>query len=238
MKKQLTLILISLLIITVCLFSACSSDPYNESIFPSDQPTDDSSANQNTQNSYEQAIRELENKLVELQQNQYISDAEYEKELGKLLQQLEALRAEAESKPDTDTQKPPETSNTPSSSPSDARFLYSVSNGKATITGYTGSESYLVIPSSIDGYEVFAIGESAFSSTSLRTVIITNGISRIDWFAFLNCTNLQSVTVPKSVQSIGYSAFNPSSDSLTIYCHSGSFAQSYAQSYGLTYAII
>ncbi|MCD7797490.1 MAG: leucine-rich repeat domain-containing protein [Clostridiales bacterium] len=41
-------------------------------------------------------------------------------------------------------------------------YEYTVSNGTAEITGYTGLETELTIPSTIDGYTVTSIGEDAF----------------------------------------------------------------------------
>ena len=95
-----------------------------------------------------------------------------------------------------------------------------------------------MIPSEIDGYPVIAIGDSAFSSQTLKSVIVSNGIEKLDWFAFRDCPALISITLPDSVTSIGYSAFAPQSKSFTIYCHNDSFAHKYAKSYGWSYAII
>ena len=43
--------------------------------------------------------------------------------------------------------------------------------------------------------------------TSLRTVILSNGVTSIGNYAFYNCSSLTSVTIPDSVTSIGYEAF-------------------------------
>ena len=119
-----------------------------------------------------------------------------------------------------------------------SQFLYKKEGNGIIITGYTGAEGHVVIPAKIDGYAVTAIGDSAFSSDSLKSIIISNGIQKIDWFAFNECPALLSVTIPESVVSIGYSAFSPQSNAFTIYCHSDSFAHRYAKSYGWSYALI
>ena len=108
--------------------------------------------------------------------------------------------------------------------PAYSKFLYEIKDGKATITGYTGNETYIVIPSFIDGYEVYSVGESAFSSSEITTVIISDGVKEIDWFAFYTCPFLSAVSVPKSVTSIGYSAFDGASSSFTVYCQPNSYA--------------
>ena len=227
MKRHTLIAILSLLIIAACLFSACSTTARPPS-------ASDNSANTSTTTDYVSQIRALENKILELQQNQNLSDTEYQKELAKLTAELEALKKQSESQGTTSSDKD-QTTATPNDTP---HFLYTVNNNKATLTGYTGNVTHLVIPSAIDGYAVYDIADNAFSSNTLKSVTISNGICRIDWFAFAACSNLESITIPSSVTSIGYSALPTSSKKLTIYCHSGSFAQSYAQSYGLNYTVI
>ncbi len=226
MKKQIVITTLSIILILTCLLAACAADA-NQSIFPQ-QSEQSSEVSKDT--STHTTILALEAKIQELLNNQNISSEEYAKELELLRAELEALKQSAKEDP------PP--ADTEATKPEAARFLYTTENGEATITGYTGDDTHIVIPSAIDGYTVTKIAEKAFSSDNLKSVIITNGITRIDWFAFEGCTSLDSITIPASVTSIGYSAFNSAPSSLTIYCHSGSFAQNYAKSYGLSYAII
>lgn len=117
-------------------------------------------------------------------------------------------------------------------------FTYSVSNSLATITGYVGDDKSLVIPASIDGYKVISIGDRAFEDTSLVSVIISDGVESVGWFAFNGCVKLKNITVPSSVTSIGYLAFGNSDSSTNIFCHSGSFVLEYAKSFGLSYTVI
>lgn len=87
-------------------------------------------------------------------------------------------------------------------------FSYSVSDGKATITGYLGTASALTIPSSIGEYPVVAIGNDVFwNNSSLTSVTIPEGITDIGEYAFCNCTSLASVSLPNSLKTIGAQAF-------------------------------
>ena len=136
-------------------------------------------------------------------------------------------------KTESTTEEKVETSETKGS-----KFLYEVIDGKATITGYTGNESYIVIPSFIDGYQVESVGENAFCSSEITTVVISEGVKNVDWFAFYTCPRLSAVTIPSSVTSIGYSAFDGASPSFTVYCQRNSYAYEYAKSYGLTCVVV
>ncbi|WP_337670995.1 leucine-rich repeat domain-containing protein, partial [Ruminococcus bicirculans (ex Wegman et al. 2014)] len=122
-------------------------------------------------------------------------------------------------------------------------FEYSIlDDGTVKITDYTGSDSKLVIPGTIDGKKVTSIGGYAFeycesltsvtipnsvtsiggwafkNCTSLIRITIPNGVTSIGSGAFINCANLKSITIPNSVTSIGYYAFSycPSLTSITI----------------------
>ena len=88
-----------------------------------------------------------------------------------------------------------------------ATFTYSITNGQATITQYSGNSTDVVIPASIGGYPVASIGENAFASSGITSIILADGISRIDDSAFLYCNALKKVTLPSSITSIGSGAF-------------------------------
>jgi hypothetical protein len=94
-----------------------------------------------------------------------------------------------------------------------AQFNYITTNGTITITGYTGTNAVVVIPSTIDGLPVTSIvGNSASGSgfsEFMTSVTIPNGVTNIGDYAFFQrCFNLTSVTIPDSVTSIGDDAFN------------------------------
>mgnify|MGYP002677853522 FL=1 len=67
-----------------------------------------------------------------------------------------------------------------------------------------GKITEITIPAS-----VISIGDSAFSSTSLKNLVIPDGVQTIDVQAFYG-TQLTNVSIPASVMSIGENAFNTS----------------------------
>lgn len=90
------------------------------------------------------------------------------------------------------------------------RYLYEVTDGKATITGCTWENaSYLEIPRQIDGYPVVAIGANAFQERNdLIGLILSEGIETIDFRAFWCCRNLRWVVLPDSLTTIADEAFS------------------------------
>ncbi len=112
---------------------------------------------------------------------------------------------------------------------------------------YCSSLESITIP---DG--VTSIADLTFSfCTSLKSITIPDGVTSIGWWAFQACANLENVTIPSSVTSINGWAFSHCSTNLTsitipdsvksigeeafyecynltIYGHTGSYAQTYA----------
>ena len=91
-------------------------------------------------------------------------------------------------------------------------FNYDVdADGNATITGYKGNAWTLIIPKTLDGHKVVAIGENAFAKSQskayLKTVVIPEGVTSIASGAFSGCLVLQKVTFPSTLKEIKRSAF-------------------------------
>ena len=90
---------------------------------------------------------------------------------------------------------------------------YTITDGSnVSVTGYTGSPTSVVIPSTVTNggtYNITSIGMSAFDGcTTLTSVTIPDSVTTIGQSAFYNCTSLASVIIGNSVQTIGVSAFN------------------------------
>ena len=226
MKKKAIIILLSSILIIAALISSCTSLKS-----PSTSDSNSPSGSQADQDK----ISALEAKILTLIENQQLSDAERQKEISKLKSEIEQLKSESNKSPSGSESK--DESENESTDPPSNTFKYTVNEGKAIITEITAVSDSVNIPSTIDGYAVYAIGSEALSSKTVKTVVISSGIEKLDWFAFRNCISLSSISIPSSVTSIGYGAFDNVSKSLTIKCQKNSFAHQYAQSYGLTYDI-
>lgn len=89
-------------------------------------------------------------------------------------------------------------------------YQYTVVDGVATIYGYTGPLTDLVIPARIgeDALPVAGIEETAFwGCTNIRTVFVSPGIRRIGEGAFCECSSLISFVIPTTVSEIEAGTF-------------------------------
>ena len=88
-------------------------------------------------------------------------------------------------------------------------YTYSIQNdSSAIILEYSGSKRELIIPDSLDGHNVTAIGEKAFASNEyIKSLSIPEGVIRIEPFAFAYCDKLSSVELPGSLKVIGDNSF-------------------------------
>lgn len=91
-------------------------------------------------------------------------------------------------------------------------FTYEINGESVTITGYTGSEGNVTIPSEIEGKPVTAIGERAFSQNkTLTSVAIPDGVTGIGKYAFYE-SGLENINIPAGVTTIGMEAFGECSN--------------------------
>lgn len=82
-----------------------------------------------------------------------------------------------------------------------------------TITGYSGSDTELVFPSTLNGYKVKAIGSSTqhgvqgVNIKKITSITVPAGVTSIGSYAFQNCSLLSKINLPVSLKSIGNYAF-------------------------------
>ena len=89
-----------------------------------------------------------------------------------------------------------------------AQFDYRTNNGMISITRYTGSGGDVTIPDSTNGLPVTTIWHYAFlGCSSLTNVTIPRSVTSIGGGAFSGCSTLNCVTIGKGVSSIGSGAF-------------------------------
>ena len=90
-------------------------------------------------------------------------------------------------------------------------YTFDESAKTAAVVQYQGTkyEGHIVLPSTVNGYSVTSIGEYAFQNcTNLTSITIPEGVTSIGSSAFYYCTGLTSVTIPEGVTSIGGRAFS------------------------------
>lgn len=86
--------------------------------------------------------------------------------------------------------------------------FYLKQNDTYEVTGYIGTKTELVIPSTYLGIPVTSIGDWAFGyRSSLTSVIIPSNITVIGNQAFYQCSSLSNIDISTSVFSIGTYAF-------------------------------
>jgi hypothetical protein len=90
-----------------------------------------------------------------------------------------------------------------------AQFTYVTNDDNTiTITGYTESDTNLIIPDTISGFPVTVIGDQAFSGDfNLESVTIPSSVLSIEHGAFNECSSLANVIMSDGVTNIGASAF-------------------------------
>lgn len=102
--------------------------------------------------------------------------------------------------------------------PPTSDYTYTITkNNTVTITGYTGSDTVLTVPATLDGSPVTEIAADAFAEqTKLTSVTLPDGLKKIADDAFFNCTSLKAITLPDSVTSLTGAAFSGCTQEITL----------------------
>ena len=79
-------------------------------------------------------------------------------------------------------------------------------NGGITITDYIGKKTDLIIPDKIKKLPVTEIRYMG-NNHKLKSVIISENVKKISDWAFFNCSELEYIDIPESVEYIGEGAF-------------------------------
>ena len=89
-----------------------------------------------------------------------------------------------------------------------AQYTYTTNKDTITITKYTGTDSVVIIPDTINGLPVASIETNAFFSyTGLTAVTIPDSVTSIGSGAFYYCFNLSNVMIGNSVTNMGRGVF-------------------------------
>ena len=87
-------------------------------------------------------------------------------------------------------------------------FTYSITDGTAVVTGYTGEPEFIEIPHEIDGCPVSEISERAFSGcNTLKRIIFPETLRKIGDYGFYACYSLEIAALPDDVESLGEGCF-------------------------------
>lgn len=110
----------------------------------------------------------------------------------------------------------------------ESEFSYAtLSDGTIEITGYNGSDVDIVIPNTIKGKKVTAIGDTVFyvsygSTSNIVSVEIPEGVTSLGEGTFVRCTSLKTVVLPKTLTSIGRMCFYDLGSLTISFCGSSS----------------
>lgn len=75
------------------------------------------------------------------------------------------------------------------------------------INRYHGMETDVIIPDTIDGLPVVEIGDGAFKSIDIESVVFPSNLKTVGEEAFRGCHSLESVTMNASLTALGKEAF-------------------------------
>ena len=84
----------------------------------------------------------------------------------------------------------------------DFYFLKGV-DGVNYLVGYVGNDQHIVLPDDIDGESYVLTSDVVYENNDVFSVVVSDGVTAIESYAFSRCYNLVSLTIGKNVTSIG-----------------------------------
>lgn len=81
-------------------------------------------------------------------------------------------------------------------------FAYTAADGEVTITEYIGTSEHVLIPDTIDGLPVTALGHRAFYEKHVTTVVVPDSVTEIGAACFSGDNYLVSLTLPDELAEL------------------------------------
>lgn len=107
----------------------------------------------------------------------------------------------------TTTRSTTTTKSTTTTTAVSSQFYYTIADGEVTITGLASGVYDVLIPNTLEGYPVTAIGEGAFKNRSFESIVLPDTLKTIGKKAFYECNSFKEITIPRNVTHIGCQAF-------------------------------
>ena len=85
-------------------------------------------------------------------------------------------------------------------------FAYTAADGEVTITDYIGTSEHVLIPDTIDGLPVTALGHRAFYEKTVTTVVVPDSVTEIGDLCFSGDNYLVSLKLPDGLAELPYAA--------------------------------
>ena len=75
--------------------------------------------------------------------------------------------------------------------------------GKAYLSEYKGIDTYLTVPTAIDGHDVVYFGNAYQGNTEIVRVVIPEGFTRVESYAFAGCSKLSELILSEGLTEFG-----------------------------------